>query len=239
MTDSPVTALGPRTFTVDLSLDPEIATALANAREWEAALIIANDREFRAAGDYLVEAKKTMRAVEKLREARKAPALAAGREVDAAIMPITKALSDIVNAATKKLDTYRRAVEEERRIAARAAQEAAQAEAQRLREESAAALREGDLTRAGDAAFEAVTAELTPAYVPPPPRVQGLSFTDTWKAEVTDMSALILAVATGEAPLDLLLANEALLNQMARDQHQNLAIPGVRVVRGSSSRATR
>jgi hypothetical protein len=64
------------------------------------------------------------------------------------------------------------------------------------------------------------------------PRVEGVSFRDTYTAEVFDLMALVRAVATGLAPITLLQVNTTALNGMARALKNALALPGVRVISG-------
>ena len=69
------------------------------------------------------------------------------------------------------------------------------------------------------------------AATPAAPKVSGLSFRETYKAEVTDMRALVQAVASGAQPITLLQANQTALDGMARALKEALAIPGVRLVK--------
>jgi len=54
-------------------------------------------------------------------------------------------------------------------------------------------------------------------------------YRDNWKAEVTDIRALMQAIIDGKAPLDLLQPNPTRLNQMARALKGAAMIPGVTV----------
>ena len=69
-----------------------------------------------------------------------------------------------------------------------------------------------------------------PALVPAAPKAEGVSFRDSYRAEVTDLALLVKAVAAGEAPIAALLPNLPMLNQMARAMKEELRIPGVRVI---------
>lgn len=63
------------------------------------------------------------------------------------------------------------------------------------------------------------------------PKVDGVSIREVWSAEVTDLMALVRAVADAKAPLAYLQANKAALNTVARAQKTELnTIPGVRAV---------
>lgn len=61
-------------------------------------------------------------------------------------------------------------------------------------------------------------------------RVEGVSYRDNWRAEVTDLLALVKAVAAGKITLDALMPNEVWLNVQARALKNSLAVPGVRAV---------
>lgn len=80
------------------------------------------------------------------------------------------------------------------------------------------------------------------AFVPPAPvsipKVEGISYQVTWKAEVVDLAALVQAVAAARAPLKTLKADEVVLNGMARALKEALNLPGVRSVatRGQRTR---
>lgn len=137
----------------------------------------------------------------------------------------------------------RRAIEEEQR---RLADEAAKAEADRKRlEEEArkaeaagkhdqaeqlereAAARLADTNAARDAAASMPTTVVPSTEAP---KAEGVSFTETWSAEVTDLMALVRAVADSKAPLACLVADMKVLNMQARALKAQLNLPGVKAV---------
>jgi len=61
-------------------------------------------------------------------------------------------------------------------------------------------------------------------------KITGLSSRSTWRAEVTDKSALIAHVAGHPEWLNLLEPNMTALNGLARSQKSALALPGVKAV---------
>lgn len=73
-----------------------------------------------------------------------------------------------------------------------------------------------------------------PVFVPPvevqAPKAAGVSFRDNWTAEVTDLLALVGAVAGRQQPITLLLPNTTALNQLARALKGAMNVPGVRAV---------
>lgn len=122
---------------------------------------------------------------------------------------------------------------EARKAAQKAAEEAAQrAEAERIAREAEAARRAAEAQEAAAIAQEkAEIAELMPAptVASQKPQVAGLSSREKYKAQVTDMHALVKAVAERPELLGLLKVDESALNKMAGALKAALNIPGVRV----------
>lgn len=125
-------------------------------------------------------------------------------------------------------------------------QEKAEAEARKQAEDEKIA-QAAALEKAGDtAAAEEVMAE--PIMIPPivrpveTPKVPGISYSTVWRARVTDMKALIDAVAAGKAPIAILTVDEIALNKIAAALKNTLHWPGVeayseQIVRGSGRKA--
>ena len=115
--------------------------------------------------------------------------------------------------------------------------------ARRQREEEALrAAAEAETEGATEAEVDAILDEPVVATVvttPPPPKVEGISTSTIYAAEVTDKGALIKSVAAGQQPDKLLDPNMKALNQMARALKEALNIPGVRVVSETVVRAGR
>jgi len=61
-------------------------------------------------------------------------------------------------------------------------------------------------------------------------KVDGISTRKNYKAEVVDLSTLVKAVNDGTAPAGCLIADQKVLNGMAKALKENLAIPGVKLV---------
>jgi hypothetical protein len=61
------------------------------------------------------------------------------------------------------------------------------------------------------------------------PRVEGVSFRDNWRAEVTDKVAFVAAIAARPDLVNLVDPNVAALNHLARAYKGALDIAGVRV----------
>ena len=74
------------------------------------------------------------------------------------------------------------------------------------------------------------------AATPYVPKVEGVSFRETWHAEVTDMGVLLSAILDGRAPIDAVEPAESWLNAQARARKsEDLGIPGVKGVKETSS----
>ena len=112
----------------------------------------------------------------------------------------------------RKLDEEARKREEEERLA-----QAVALEAEGMKEEAEAVISEPII------APPVMAPQLTP-------KVQGMSVRETWSAEVTDLKALVSAVAAGRVPIQALSANQVFLNQQARAMKRDLNYPGVRAV---------
>ena len=179
------------------------------------------------------EARKKIAAVfdphiERAKEAkRKADEVRSGlvAEKDAAEAPIKEA-EKIVNEEIMRFDVEDRArIEKERREAEEKARkeaeeaalsEAAELEAAGSKEEAAAVLE------------EAITAPVFVPPPPPPPRTEGSTEYTVWKSEVVDLKALVLAVASGKAPLSYLAADTVAIGATVRAQKTSFSCPGVR-----------
>jgi hypothetical protein len=133
-------------------------------------------------------------------------------------------------AARAKADELRRQQEEAER-AGRAA------EAARLAEKAASVEAAGAEKAAGLQDKAALIP--TPTIAVETPKVAGISTRTTYRAEVTDVDALIAAVAAGKVPKQALIPNEKFLNEQARSYKSALNWPGVKVVedQGISSRS--
>jgi colicin import membrane protein len=134
------------------------------------------------------------------------------------------------------------AIEREQAEAARLAQEEAQAAAAAGDQEAAAAAMAAAQAAEQQAAVAAMTAQVVtvaPA-VEAPAKVTGISGRVTYSAEVTDLLALVQAVAAGQAPIECLQADAKFLGAQARAfKKAGELFPGVMAVaeRSISARA--
>lgn len=126
---------------------------------------------------------------------------------------------------------------EQRRLA-QEAQRLADAESQRLQDEvTLKAALEAEARGDDQGAARILEAPTPPvpiivpaAIVPPLAKADGVSFRSNYSAEITDLKALVQAVAAGQVPLAYVQGNLPALNQAAKAMKEELRIPGVRVV---------
>lgn len=130
-----------------------------------------------------------------------------------------------VKSEIRRWDDEQERLRQEEQRKAQAAAEAA-ADEERLRaaivaEESGAS--DEEVSSIVDAPVVAVAAPVAPTYA----KASGVSKRDNWKAKVTDMKALVKAVAAGKVPLEYLQPNDQALNARAKADKQTMNIPGV------------
>lgn len=150
--------------------------------------------------------------------------------------------------ANEKAAAARREAEEKRQAEGKARREAAEAKARGDAEAAAAAARVAQEAARAAAKLDTKAASITekgeqkaadiqqsaatvvaPVLQTTIPKVSGLTTRDNWRAEVTDLHALVKAVAAGQAPLSLVMANDKVLGQQARSLKEHFVAPGVRV----------
>jgi len=142
------------------------------------------------------------------------------------LAPLDAAVSDIGGKMRAyEAEQARIAKEEERRLG----------ELAKKQEEEARLLEAIEAEEAGDAdSAKRIMEEKPPAPIvrvqAEVPKVQGLSYRTTYRAEVTDLRALVKAVAAGDVPLLAIMPAEVFLNQQARSLKETMAYPGVRVI---------
>jgi hypothetical protein len=109
-----------------------------------------------------------------------------------------------------------------------AAREAQRIEQERLRAQAEAAETEGDETKA--TVLQEMAEDVPLQTAAPVERAAGTSVRQVWRAEVTDMRKLLQAVMLGRAPLELVMINMPLLNELAREKKDAFDVPGAKAV---------
>ncbi len=200
---------------------PERANALtiSDARTCEAAAELLRDiktlrDEIAASTDPVIEA---------AHRAHKA-ALAQRKQLEAPLLAAEITIKGRLSAYVTEQERLRRIAEAEAAAAARKLEED-----RRLAEAEALAAA-GEAEEAERVLDEPMPAPPPPAVARAVPRTEGVATRETWSAEVTDLAALVRAIAEGKAPLPLVLPNLPALNSQAKSLRGAMAIPGVRAV---------
>jgi len=148
------------------------------------------------------------------------------------------------------LDRRRRAEAEERRrleaVARKEAEERRRAELDALKAEAEARKAAGDAAAAEIVELAAVQVQSAPIEVAPivatrePVKVEGISSTINYSAEVVDLPALAAFAVANPAMMHMLIsANEKEIKAMARRQKDSFSVPGCRLVKTTSIRSGR
>lgn len=193
-------------------------------------VIIESQKDYESSSVVLRDIKAQYKSLDERRKAITRPIDDAKKQAMALFKPALDYLANAERHIKRSMLTYQQEQERIRRAELAKAQEAARREREKLEAQAARARQKGKEERAQ--ALEQAADEVlsTPPPVAAPPKAEGISTRTTYSAEVTDIDALIAAVAAGTVPRETLQVNQKFLNQMARALKQNLAYPGVRVV---------
>ena len=155
------------------------------------------------------------------------------REKKDAEAPLTEAEGLIKRALVQYTDKQERQRREDEQ---RLRDEARRREEQRRLEEAAAleqqAVESGNvaLGREAEALLEAPVHTPAVQVAPTTPKVSGISYRETYRAQLVNLMALVTHVATHPEHANLLTLNQPAANQLARSLKTNLRVPGLEVV---------
>jgi hypothetical protein len=211
------------------------ATALASrAKE----LKVNNQNTYDRAVEHLLTIAALRREIEQHHAPLKKSTYAAWQQ---AIAAEKKLLEPVVEAERLYKTAIAGYEAEQRRIEAEAR---AKAEAEALRQAEDARERELEEAESQGADAAEIEAMITAPLVVTRPKVEpvfqqakGVSVASNWKGEVVSLGALVKAVAAGQASLNLLMANESAINQLARATRGTLQVPGIRFFSQATVRA--
>lgn len=201
--------------------------------------------------------KAKLKVLEDKRTELKAPVLEAGRKIDAMFKELSegylaaeavykKALIGWQDKERIRIEAERKAAEEAARKireeqerqareaaeAARKAEEEARklAEAGKAEEAAAAQAQAAEASQAAALAQETadVVAHMAPAPIAAPAKIAGISTSEVWKCECTNLMDLVKAIAKGEASLDLITFNQPEANKRAKALKSEFKVPGIR-----------
>lgn len=152
----------------------------------------------------------------------------AARATKASIQQIVDRLLNPLDAARQLLETSRGAFERRQEAEALVREAEERLQAQLIQEHKQEALAALGFDDAPEEVSIPVLVHIPAA--PALPKTSGVFTSGRWSAEVTDLTALIQAVAQGQAPKECLMANTSVLNRLAQASRSTLHIPGVRAV---------
>jgi len=142
-----------------------------------------------------------------------------------------KPLRERINQIDKELLRYEQAAEQQRKKAEieLAAKLEKEAQEQRTIEVQHLA-RTGYISESKRLAADPLPVVDVPSVPVDIPEVEGFQKRTLWDVEVTDLAALVKAVAEGKVPLEVLEPNLVVLRSLARASKTTLNIPGVKAV---------
>ena len=183
---------------------------------------ITTAQENNAAAEVLGEIKGRAKDMDTLRRSMTRPLDDSKKRIMDLFRPIAQQLGDAEQHLKGAMLEWQQ--QEERRLAQERV--AADAERQRLADEAARAMEEG---RHSDAVVAAEDSLTVPDPPKAPARAQGTSTQTLWRAEVVDIQALVLAIATGDAPIGLIKPDQQAIDALARaTKQEGVVLPGVR-----------
>lgn len=183
-------------------------------------LLVTDQLSHRDAQLLLVQVAQIRADVVELFKDSKAAAHEAHKAICAAERRLLTPCDEARETITKKVFDYEAEVDRLQREADRAVAEAEERKRQR-----------DSLSEMAPELAEALPPVKAPDfYVPSTATVEGVSSRANWKAQVTDLQALIGYVALHPECINLLQPNEQALNRIAKALEDKLNIPGVRAV---------
>ena len=154
-----------------------------------------------------------------MRKKLKAPILEAGKQIEDFFRGPINLLTEAEQHYKKAMVQYKDL--EEKKIL-QSAIEYRQKQNQ-LANEALQALENGDTDQYNELASNIVNLPQPDSLT----KINGISYRDNWKGKVIDIQKLVMAIATGHAPLTILKVDESALNQLARSTKGTINYPGV------------
>lgn len=213
-----------------IDLSDDVSSRMLTMSEQADALVIDSESTYRAASGFLLGVKALQKEVLDFFAPLKKSAQDAHRKLCAAEKEKAEPLIIVERKVKTRMLEYET---EQRRI--KAEQEAKlRAEARKIEEEArireATRLEQEGRQKEAERLIEAPIFTPPVTVAPPTPKVQGVSFRETWSAEVDDIRALCRAIADGTAPTTYVTPNMTAINAIARAQKDGFSVPGCRAV---------
>jgi hypothetical protein len=213
------------------------STIMAAAR----ACKVVNAEGYEQAGDQLKQVKAAQKALEVKKRTLLDPVNATLKAIRNLFAGPELELDTAEGLFKRSMLSYSEEQDRIRREEQRKADEAAERERKRLEKEAAeaeakakAAREAGDIRKAekleakADQRTDAAAATVAPIVQRESPRVGGISERENWYCIVTDLKALVQAIAEGKVPISAVEPNMKVLNAQAKSLKRELAWPGVR-----------
>jgi cell division septum initiation protein DivIVA len=189
-------------------------------------LKIEDDTHYQYVNEQCVNIKASLKKVKRLEKDLTKPLNDAKNEIIAHFKPTVKdweasekQMKDAMIAYTQEQERKRQQAEAEAVDKERKARE-------RLEKRAEKAIEKGDVSKAENLLSQA--GSVTSAVkAPEAVKAEGQSVREKWTAEVTDLMALVQAVAAGTVPINALIANQSFLDSQAKAMKETLSYPGV------------
>ncbi len=195
---------------------------------------VETDEQFLFAAQLRLELSAKVQGSESARDALVRPLNDHVRWINSIFKPAQEKWKQGMGLLSQRRLAYERAKQAEADRILKEQQEVARKEQERLDklalERAARAEAKGDTERAAEI-LETVPQVVIPVATQEPviPKVKGIAKVQYFHARVTNIAALVTAVASGEVPMDALLPNEPWLNKTASALRMNMKYPGVEV----------
>jgi ATP-dependent Clp protease ATP-binding subunit ClpA len=215
----------------DVASHPEVKEISAQADQLVttfSSFRIVTAEDYSLSGSQLKQVKDAQKKLDTLRKSITRPIDAA----KAAVMDLFRAPESKLNQAETSIKRAMVAFQQEQqRLRAeeqRKADEAARKEREKLEAQAAKATASGKVEKAEQLEQRAATV-VAPVIQREAPKVAGINTREVWKAECTDLKALVKAIAEGRAPLSLVIANDKVIGAQARSLKGDFVCDGIRV----------
>lgn len=207
------------------------------------AVQVTDDQSYEQAGQLRVAIDKKRKGGEGIVETVCGPLYAKWKAFRGLLMRPVETRTQALKVLSDKRLAYEREQQRKAEEARRLAEEAARREQERLNrlalERAARAEAKGDMARAEEILESVPQVPIPPPLLEPPvSKTKGVAKVTYYSARVTDLAALVTAVAAGEVPLDAILPNQAWLDRTAKALRQSMKYPGVQVVNEEREKST-
>lgn len=220
----------PPSSAVSLRNDPTVVAIVTQSEALAklATAVIKTPAQYAQAGEYLKTVNAMLNDIEAARVRITGPLNGVIRDLNTDARQLSAKPLHLQQALKRALLAYSAEQQRIQHEQQQRADEAARKAQEKLQQQAANAQAAGKVEKAEvlQSRADAVVAPIVTREVP---KVAGLSTRENWYAECTDLGKLVTAVAAGQAPLSLLMANDKVLGAQARSLKAEFVVPGVRV----------